>query len=209
MFSGTFSGFTESLKEKLRHPLPGAPVQNRMAAASRLKPALQPDEKTRQSAVLILFYPRDGRVFVPLILRPVYDGVHSGQMAFPGGRYEPEDESLVRTALREAREEIGLRPDDVEVLGPLTRLYVPPSNLLVQPVVAALSYPPAFCPDPREVAGIFEFSLDEITDPSVISEAVIDVRGMKVRAPHYLIQNQMVWGATAMMISELNEVLAG
>lgn len=207
MFSLPFSVFTENMKKELLKPLPGEIAQNRMAASSRFRVKLEPNDRTRQSAVLILFYPRNGQVFVPLILRPVYDGVHSGQMAFPGGRYELKDKTLIQTALREAQEEIGLRLEAVEVLGVLTKIYIPPSNLVVLPVVAAISGAPEFFPDPREVADIFEFSLDEITDPLVISESEIEVRGTKVKAPHYLLQNQKVWGATAMMISELNEIL--
>ncbi len=207
MFSGTFYEFKESLKLKLGNSLPGELIQNRMAASTRLNTNLLPNDKTRQSAVLILLYPDKGSIYVPLILRQVYNGVHSGQMAFPGGRYEPEDKTLIRTALREAQEEIGLRLNDVEILGPLTSIYIPPSNLVVQPIVAAMPYAPEFNPDRREVADIFEISLEEITDPAVIGESEIEVRGVKVRAPHYFIQEQMVWGATAMMISELNELL--
>ncbi len=106
-------------------------------------------------------------IYFPLILRPAYDGVHSGQVAFPGGRYEKTDENLIRTALREAQEEIGLRLNDVKVLGILTELFIPASNFYVLPVVATIPYRPDFYPDPREVEDIFEIKLKDISDASI------------------------------------------
>lgn len=173
---------------------------------SRLK--AQPNSRTRKSAVLVLFYPHRGEVFLPLILRPAYDGVHSGQIAFPGGRYEPTDENLIRTAKREAQEEIGLRLNDVKVVGVLTELFIPPSNFLVLPVVAHIPYRPDFFPDSREVEKVLEVPLREINDKNIIGSSEIQVRGTSIQAPHYLIQNYKVWGATAMMISELLDVLS-
>ena len=203
----TFDEFTESLALKLQNPLPGDLAHARMIAQSRLRLSMKPNERTRRSAVLILFFPYQGEVYLPLILRPAYDGVHSGQMAFPGGRYERSDESLIRTALREAQEEIGLRLTDVRVLGQLTELFIPPSNFYVQPVVACIPYRPEFYPDPREVERVLEVNLQEMTDKSIIGESEIQVRGVTIQAPHYLVQNHKVWGATAMMISELIDVI--
>ncbi|GHB81247.1 hypothetical protein GCM10007390_40010 [Persicitalea jodogahamensis] len=128
-------------------------------------------------------------------------------MAFPGGRYEPTDEDLIRTAMREAQEEIGLRLTDVKVAGLLSELFIPPSNFLVQPVVAYIPYRPEFFPDPREVEKVLEVPLHEIQDKSIIGSSEIQVAGSFIQAPHYLIQNYKVWGATAMMISELLDVL--
>jgi 8-oxo-dGTP pyrophosphatase MutT (NUDIX family) len=120
-----FTTFIDKLKIRLQQPLPGQTAHNVMASESRLKLKMpSPNERTRESAVLILFYPTENQIFIPLILRPQYDGVHGGQMAFPGGRAEKEDESLIRTALREAQEEIGVRVSDVKVLGELTKLWV-------------------------------------------------------------------------------------
>lgn len=168
----------------------------------------KPNAKTRRSAVLVLFYPYKNEIYFPLILRPAYDGVHSGQVAFPGGRFELTDESLIRTAMREAQEEIGLRLNDVKVLGSLTELFIPASNFNVLPVIAVMPYRPDFYPDPREVEDIFEIRLEEISDKNVIGASEIQVRGEQVHAPHYMIQGYKVWGATAMMISELLAVLS-
>ncbi|WP_266366394.1 NUDIX hydrolase [Tellurirhabdus rosea] len=202
-----FHTFRQNLARRLQQPLPGVESHRKMASASRLRAMLQPNERTRRSAVLILFYPYQGSIYLPLILRPLYDGVHAGQMAFPGGRMERTDENLIRTALREAQEEIGIRVSDVQVLGKLTELYIPPSNFFVLPVVAAMSCKPDFYPDPREVDRVVEVRLDELMDSTIIGQSRIEVRGVTIDAPHYHLQGFNVWGATAMMISELLDVI--
>ena len=207
MAQGSFSFFTNELLKKLKDPLPGESAHQFMQSTSKLRLTVKPNERTRKSAVLILFYPYKGEIYFPLILRPAYDGVHSGQVAFPGGRYERTDENLIRTALREAQEEIGLRLNDVKVLGILTELFIPPSNFYVLPVIAAMPYRPDFFPDPREVEDIFEIKLKEISDVSIIGSSEIQVRGVQNTAPHYEVNGYKIWGATAMMISELLTVL--
>lgn len=203
-----FSIFIDQLKIRLQQPLPGQTAHNVMASETRLKLKMpSPNEKTRESAVLILFYPSENQVFIPLILRPQYDGVHGGQMAFPGGRAEKEDENLVRTALREAQEEIGIRVSDVKVLGELTKLFIPPSNFYVQPIVGFMNHKPDFYPDPREVDKVIEITLATIKDPSIIGHKTLNVRGLEIDTPFYDILETTVWGATAMMISELLMVI--
>lgn len=179
-----------------------------MMAGSRLRMTIRPNEKTRKSAILILFYPYQGEIYLPLILRPQYDGVHAGQMAFPGGRMERTDENLIRTALREAQEEIGIRVTDVRVLGQLTELFIPPSNFFVQPVIGVMNHRPDFYPDPREVEQVVEVPLETLLDETIVGDTQIDVRGVLIDAPFFQIQNHKVWGATAMMISELLAVIA-
>lgn len=204
---GSFSLFTSQLTKKLKYPLPGESAHRIMQASSKLRMSFKPNARTRKSAVLVLFYPHKDEIYFPLILRPAYDGVHSGQVAFPGGRYEPADEDLLRTALREAQEEIGLRLTDVKVLGILTELFIPASNFYVLPVIATMPYRPDFYPDPREVEDIFEIKLEEISDVNIIGSSDIQIRGEQVHAPHYMVQGYKIWGATAMMISELLTVL--
>lgn len=202
-----FHDFINTLDTQLRQPLPGPEAHLKMASATRLRLKVQPNEKTRRSAVLILFYPYRDQILVPLILRPKYDGVHAGQMAFPGGRYEKTDENLIRTALREAQEEIGIKASDVQILGKLTELFIPPSNFYVLPVVGKLPYKPDFYPDPREVEAVLEVNLEELMDESIVGFTELDVRGITIEAPFYDIQGHKVWGATAMMISELLTVI--
>lgn len=208
MTVGSYSSFVDHVSKKLKNPLPGESAHRIMQATSAMRMSFKPNNRTRKSAVLILFYPYQNEIYFPLILRPAYDGVHSGQVAFPGGRYELSDENLIRTALREAQEEIGLRLTDVTILGSLTELFIPPSNFYVLPVVAAMPYRPDFYPDAREVEDIFEIKLTEIFDTNIIGSSVIQIRGEQVQAPHYEVQGYKIWGATAMMISELLSVLA-
>jgi len=207
MIDTTFHSFTEDLRQRLRQPLPGEAAHAKMASEARYRLGIRPNERTRRSAVLICFYPHKNSIYLPLILRPQYDGVHAGQMAFAGGRAEPFDENLTRTALREAQEEIGIRVSDVKVLGLLTELFIPPSNFYVQPVVGVLPYRPDFYPDPREVEAVVEVELDTLLDETIVGDSKIEVRGITVDAPFYQIEGYRVWGATAMMISELLMVL--
>ncbi len=198
-----FAAFTANLRQRLQEPLPGETAHATMASTARTKLGIRPNERTRRSAVLILFYPYQAQIYLPLILRPLYDGVHAGQMAFPGGRMERTDRDLTQTALREAQEEIGIRVQDVTVLGTLTELFIPPSNFYVQPVIGMMATRPDFYPDPREVDAVVEVSLDTLLDETIIGQSELEVRGLTVDAPHYDIQGHRVWGATAMMIAEL------
>lgn len=167
------------------------------------KPSVVP----RQSAVLVLLYPHKDTLYIPLIQRPKYDGVHGGQMALPGGKMENEDESLIRTALREAQEEIGIKTIDISVLGTLTQLYIPPSNFYVQPVVGYIPYRPDFFPDSREVDDIIEVPARELLENTSVQERIMEIRGKSFRTPGYAINNHWIWGATASMLAEFCEVL--
>ncbi len=207
MIDTSFDLFTESLYQRLQQPLPGEDAHRVMASSSRYRMNVRPNERTRKSAVLILFYPYQNGIWLPLILRPQYDGVHAGQMAFPGGRAERTDRDLIQTALREAQEEIGIRVHDVRVLGPLTELFIPPSNFFVLPVVGVMKHRPDFYPDPHEVDQVIEVSLDALMDTTIVGDSQIEVRGAMIDAPFYQIQEFRVWGATAMMISELLTVI--
>lgn len=196
--------FAEKLHELLRQPLPGAAAQYRMAPAGRKEQAVQPKATARQSGVLILFYPEKAGISLPLILRPQYKGVHSGQIAFPGGRLEQQDEDLTATALREAEEEIGVPQEQVEVVGLLTPLYIPPSNFHVQPVVGITRETPQFQPQVREVEKIVKVSLRQLLQKEIeYSSRITTSTGAEMQVPSYQIQGHTVWGATAMVLSEL------
>jgi 8-oxo-dGTP pyrophosphatase MutT (NUDIX family) len=203
--------YFEKVRRRLQAALPGEKAQLKMAAAgrTRLGTSPTPDAGTRTGAVLILFYPHGGLIHVPMIRRPEYPGVHSGQVAFPGGRVDETDESIIATALREAHEEVGVRPAEVEVLGLLTPLFVHASNFMVHPVVGAAWSRPNFKPDAYEVDALLEVPLTELQDVTRIGSKEIVVReGIAIQAPYYDLQGHTVWGATAMMLSELLEVLA-
>lgn len=196
--------------ESQLHDLPGWEAQAQMATKFRSRPDKTQEyyKNARQGAVLILFYPQDDIIKTTLIERPVYEGVHSGQIAFPGGKKEEDDADLITTALREANEEVNVDPQQVIIVGSLTELYIPPSNFLVTPVVGFSRERPDLQPDTFEVANILEVSLQELTDPNVRGVKPITPReGITFDSPYFNLQGRTVWGATAMMISELNALI--
>ncbi|MBK6978503.1 MAG: CoA pyrophosphatase [Cytophagaceae bacterium] len=174
---------------------------------ARLKSTIQPNNYTRQSAVLILFYPFQNQAFVPLILRPAYDGTHGGQMALPGGKIEPSDENLIRTALREAQEEIGIKAIDVSILGKLTDVYIPVSNFNVLPVVGTIPYRPEFFPDATEVEKIFEISILDLLANENIEFRNVHVPNGTMNVPGFDVHGQWLWGATALIFQELKDLI--
>ncbi len=161
----------------------------------------------RQGAVLIMLYPDDRNWWFPLMQRPTYNGVHSGQISLPGGRMEREDSDLIVTALRETREELGVSVNENQVLGCLTELYITASHYKVLPVVAMIEQRPRYQPDLREVQQVFEVNTSDLQNINNRKSAEIEVRGIQIEAPHFTLQDQMVWGATAMILNEFLSVL--
>ena len=206
-----FSRFADSLRSALRESLPGAEAHALMAplsASMAERMALMHKSDPRKGSVLILLYPDKGEIFILLILRAKYDGVHSGQVAFPGGKMEGTDKDLVETALRETEEEIGIPRGDVSVLGTLTELYIPASNFLVLPVVGTAPERPQFRLKKDEIETLIEVDLPGILNNPVTAKKTIRLAdGRHREVPYYNISGHHVWGATAMMISELRAVL--
>ena len=162
----------------------------------------------KKSAVLILLFPVDNKIYTLLIQRPVYDGVHSGQVAFPGGKFEEKDIELEQTALRETFEEVGVSSKEIEIIGKLTDIYIDPSNFLVSPFIGFINKQPDLIMDAYEVQKIITVDLFSLNDTGIISEKIIThSNGYKIKAPYYEIDGLTVWGATAMIISELNLVV--
>jgi 8-oxo-dGTP pyrophosphatase MutT (NUDIX family) len=182
-------------------------AQSRMAPQPRtVRVVGAPGSPPRQASVLLVLYPAaDGMAF-PLMQRPQHDhDVHSGQISLPGGVREP-GETALDNALREAREEVGL-DQTVMVLGELTALYIAPSRFDVQPFVGWVPVRPQWRPDPAEVAAIVECRLDWLLDDTRKGEADWTVGGMPLRVPWYTIGDHQVWGATAIILSELEHRL--
>jgi 8-oxo-dGTP pyrophosphatase MutT (NUDIX family) len=200
-----FDAFIDGLAHDLQQPLPGPRAQFDMAPQPRAG-ALPGDRSatdSRRSGVLILFYPNRCDVYFPLILRPIYPGVHSGQIGLPGGGLEAGDFDLTATALRETYEEIGVPRQAIRVLGALSPLYIERSNQLVLPIVGWTDARPTFCPDPHEVAQLIEVRLLDFLDPTNRRTEVWELTDRRADVPIFGVQNQVIWGATAMILSEL------
>ena len=188
--------------------LPGLFSQLKMAPVTRLNELKSPsNDDTRKSAVLILFYPRNNQTNLVLIKRAIDNSVHSGQISFPGGQVEESDLSLTHTAIREANEEIGVISESVKIIGRLSKLYIPPSNFDVYPIMGVSHNTPVFKSN-NEVQKILEISLSALTNPDICTHKKIQHRtGNEFVVPCYYIKGEIIWGATAMIISELLDVL--
>jgi 8-oxo-dGTP pyrophosphatase MutT (NUDIX family) len=198
------------LEKRLQKELPGGIAHElmkpRLPDGSPLR--LKNSKPPKEGGVLILFYENDKKANFPLIQRPKYEGIHGGQMALPGGKYEKGDDDLVMTALRETREEIGVPEEKIEVIGSLSTFFVAASNYIVKPVVGVIHEHPIFVPDPREVEEIITPSIDQLIDSTLLKEKELIVRnGYKLQCPYFDLEGRVVWGATAMMLSELVVIL--
>ena len=191
--------------------LPGEEAHNIMVPKERLEKMKSINMNIvnpKTAAVMMLFYPKDGKTYLVLIVRNSYKGVHSSQIAFPGGKYEQEDLNFEQTALRETHEEIGVHPSKIMVLKAFTQLYIPPSNFMVYPFLGVSKEEISFHPNPYEVAGIIELPLSIFLSNSIIVHSKIATSySSSVEVPAFKIEDHIVWGATAMMLSELKEVL--
>ncbi|WKN30499.1 CoA pyrophosphatase [Porifericola rhodea] len=193
-----------SLKYRLEKGLPGWQAHTRMSTQVHRNARVKVPSHTRRAAVLMLLYYDEGELWIPLIRRPDYDGVHGGQMALPGGKVEAEDKDIIATALRETHEEIGVYVQRNQVVGPLSNLYIPPSNITVTPVLAITNDKPTYQADPLEVAEITDVSMNALQNPENYSLKKVPIyTGGIVQAPAFQILGKTIWGATAMMLSEL------
>lgn len=206
---GYFGQFCDMLRSRLQQPLPGYEAQKLMEPPTRQHLlGLPRSEKPREGAVMIAFFPDHHGISTIMIERAVYDGVHSGQIAFPGGRRDPGEISLIHTALRETEEEIGIKTSSLHVLGSLSMLYIPPSNFDVLPVVACLNEVPNLTVQKQEVSDTFFVPLSQLMDPDNCKPVTITNNPSIIRqVPAYCFGNKTVWGATAMIISELLSIL--
>ncbi|MGG5507229.1 MULTISPECIES: NUDIX hydrolase [unclassified Myroides] len=162
----------------------------------------------RESAVMMLLYPKEKETNVLLIERATYKGVHSGQVGFPGGKYEHNDLDLLQTALRETQEEVGVVQGDIEIIQPFTKIYIPPSNFYVQPYLGIAEKELIFTPDAFEVANIIELPLHILLQDSIVKEVEMKTSYASwTHVPAFIYKDYTIWGATAMMLSELKETL--
>jgi 8-oxo-dGTP pyrophosphatase MutT (NUDIX family) len=199
--------FVVALQRRLGLNLPGELARGPLSPPHR--PILDDVQIAKRNpfkaAVLVLLYPEPSGVHpsIALIERSMGGGVHSGQIALPGGKQE-SGESILGTALREAQEEIGVDPTTIHVLGELTRLYVPPSNFLVNPFVGWVTQKPDFNPNPEEVSRMISLNLGAfLGEHAVVRSRVSGLNGHQFDVPAFQIDDHLIWGATAMMLAEL------
>lgn len=160
------------------------------------------------AAVLVLFYPNEnGDVNFLLTQRANYTGTHSSQISFPGGKVEEKDSSLMKTAIRESKEEVGIIEKDVSIFKEMTNVFIPPSNFLVTPFLSFINYTPIFIKN-HEVKALIEVKLSDFLNDAAISSTTLSTSYAKnIEVPCFKLNSYIVWGATAMMLSEIKELL--
>lgn len=201
--------FVETLKSEIERSLPGTEAQLEMAPQDRLLMNFPraPGPGTRVAAVLILLFPKESSVSTIFMQRPDYEGIHAGQISFPGGMKEPSDENLVNTALRETFEEVGVDKSEITLIGTLTPLFIPVSDILVTPAVGWANVKPEFRLQKEEVVYLIEGNLKELLNPSIIKIRQLEVRGEMRYIKYFDYNGHVIWGATAMMLNELLTII--
>ncbi|MCC1484857.1 NUDIX hydrolase [Winogradskyella immobilis] len=207
-----FNTFLESIVNIEHIDLLGEIAHAKMSPSYRLKMAEKMKQKQKEAqiaAVLALFYPNvNNDTTLVLILRNTYKGVHSAQVGFPGGKVEASDINLKATALRETEEEIGVKQHSIEIVKEMSPLYIPPSNFLVHPFMGISKKPLQFIKDDGEVNAIIEVSLQDLLDETKVQQTKVPTSyNVEVEVPAFILNDYVVWGATAMMLSEIKVLL--
>ncbi len=199
--------FIKLLKQSLKDTLPGWETQQKFMPIKGLPNiSYRSNNSLRKGAVLACLYEDNNELMTILIERTQDTTPHSGQIAFPGGKYEEFDENQIQTAFREAEEEVGLNPNDLELLGQLSPIEIPVSGFTVLPVVAWHNGIPNLNGNPHEVESMIQTPLFPLIKSLRIQE--IPVREHQVTTPCFLTQKHIVWGATAMVLGELREIIS-
>ena len=207
-----FIDFCEQIIKIKNLPLPGDESHYKMEPVIRRKWRESDKIKgttPKRAAVMALFYPNgQEETQILLILRKTYKGVHSNQIGFPGGKAEQDDKNLVHTAIRETFEEVGVHQNDIEVVKALTEVYIPPSNFLVQPYIGLCQNPSPFVIQEEEVEALVEVKLSDFLDESNKIEQQLSTSYAKdILVPAFKLNGYTVWGATAMMLNEIKDLL--
>jgi 8-oxo-dGTP pyrophosphatase MutT (NUDIX family) len=207
-----FTLFSQEVSKIKNLPLPGVEAHYKMVPDFRrelLDQNRNYKKVAKRAGVMALFYPngKNETTFL-LILRKTYEGVHSNQIAFPGGKEEEGDHDLLATALRETEEEVGTPKENVRVLKRLTEVYIPPSNFIVTPYVGLYTQEASFTIQENEVENIVEVSMrDLLDDEKIFTRKMATSYGTDVDVPAFKLNGYTVWGATAMMLSEVKDLL--
>jgi len=204
-----FKDFIKYIPKIEKEKLLSSDAHAKMAPLERisfLKEANYIGKNPKKAAVLMLFYPKNGITHLALIVRNSYPGVHSSQIGFPGGKVELFDKDLADTALRETHEEVGVHPDKVKIIKPYSEIYIPPSNFLVYPFLGVSHEELKFVPDLDEVKRVLEFPLSLFLDDNTVTKVKMTTSyATDLEVPAFMVEKYIVWGATAMMLSELKE----
>lgn len=207
-----FNDFEKRIVKVTKMELPGETVQFKMAPLERLqelKLKARQKNTAKKAGVMVLFYPSEkAETHLILILRKTYNGVHSAQVGFPGGKLEKEDATIENAALRETEEEVGIGRETISVLKKLTEIYIPPSDFFVQPFLGITLATPKFIPQEKEVEALIEVSLDDfMDDENITSQTLSTSYATNIAVPAFKLNGYLVWGATAMMLNEVREML--
>ena len=206
-----FTHFINSIANLKKEKLLASDAHIKMAPLERkinLNKTLFSEMEPKSAAVLMLVYPKDKIAHLALIVRNTYPGVHSSQISFPGGKAEVEDLSLEITALRETEEEVGVPRNKIQIIRQCSEIYIPPSNFLVTPYLGFSNEPLQFIPNPEEVERILEFPIHQLLDDnSIVHNKMTTSYATNILVPAFEVENYLIWGATAMMLSELKELL--
>ncbi len=208
-----FQDFLNNLYHSLGNTLPGEEAHLKMAPYKRknAQTILQSEIEPRIASVLLLLHHHNQNVNFTLIKRPDYNGTHGGQVSFPGGKLEMH-ETVKEAAIRETEEEIGIPKNEINILGELTQVYIPPSNFLITPFIGFIDTPPTYTPDQREVDFVFDVSLSDLLNEQNVKTKKIPMskhgkEKLYINAPYFELNNQTVWGATALVLSEFKELI--
>lgn len=205
-----FDSFLSNISKIKELPLGGLDSQFKMAPELRKlfdETNIQ-QLNPKKAAVLILLYPNEKNETILLLTkRAKYNGTHSSQISFPGGKHEYADISMRTTALREANEEIGINKEDVHLIKTLTNVYIPPSNFCVTPFWGYMNYHPFFYKN-DEVETVLEVKLADLLDDKNLSTINLNTSyANNMEVPCFKLNEEIVWGATAMMLSEINDLI--
>ncbi len=185
----------------------GLEFQNKMIPEERLNFDMESIKFPKEAAVLAFFYPKNNKTYLLLTLRADYNGTHAAQISFPGGKKDTKDVSLKHTALRESHEEVGIEENMISEIHQLSKLYIPPSNFWVFPFIGISETTPIFTKN-YEVAEIIEVDLDDLLNNNNLGSKTMTTSYAKnMNVPCFILNNHIVWGATAMILSEIKEIL--
>jgi len=206
-----YTDFALQVAKIKKLPLPGTSSHYKMAPEIRiqeLEAMKRKNANPKKAGVVALFYPDESQLTnLLLILRNTYPGVHSNQIGFPGGKAEKKDKDLLETALRETHEEVGVKPGDIQIIRSLSEIYIPPSNFEVRPYIGLYDKREDFIKQEDEVEELVEVPLiDFMDDSKMITQILKTSYADNIEVPAFKLKGYTVWGATAMMLSEIKEL---